>query len=63
MTHSTSYQEWVNSQYEPEEKLFVGRYPPREPKAWMLKPPPRDELTEKEIEEREDEYLKKHGIH
>lgn len=59
----TSEKEWINNQYEPEEKLFVGRRPPRKPKAWMMKPEAREERTEKEIEEREDEYLKRHGIH
>lgn len=59
----TSEQEWLNSQYEPEEKLFVGRRPPRKPKSWMMKPEQREERTEKEIEEREDNYLRKHGIH
>lgn len=62
MNLSTAEQAWLYSQYEPEEKLFVGRKPPREPKPWMMKPEPPPERDEQEIEEREDEYLKKYGI-
>ncbi len=56
------FKTWLYDQIEPEEKLFVGRRPPREPNPWQMKPESRPELTEKEIEEREDEYLLKHGI-
>lgn len=59
---SFSYQSWLYDTLEPHEKLFVGRRPPRKPKAWMMKPPPRPTLTEKEIEEREDDYLRKYGL-
>lgn len=55
-------QAWIHSQLEPEEKLFVGRTPPREPKPWMMKPDPRPERTEKELEQMQDEHLRKHGV-
>lgn len=56
------YQSWLYSQYEPEEKLFVGRKPPREPKGWMMKSAPRDEPTEEETLKMENAFLNKHGI-
>lgn len=62
MNLSTAEQAWLHGQYEPEEKLFVGRKPPRYPKSWMLKPEAREVKDEKTIEQMEDEYLRKHGI-
>lgn len=62
MNISIFEQDWIRSQLEPEEKLFVGRRPLHEPKPWMMKPEPRPERSEKELEQVEDEYLKKHGL-
>lgn len=62
------YQAWVYDQLEPEERLFVGRRPPREVPMWAMKFPEHlisrspEEMTEREKEERNDEYLRKHGI-
>lgn len=63
ITESPSYNNWLHSQYEPEEKLFVGRTPPKkEIPTWMLKGADREHMTEIEREEKNDEYLKRHGI-
>lgn len=56
------YEVWKYEQVEPEEKLFVGRRPPKEVPGWMMKPPLKKEKSEREILEMEDEFLRKHGI-
>lgn len=53
---------WIYDQLQPEEHLFLGRRPPRETPGWILKAPAREELPPEEIERREDEFLKQHGI-
>lgn len=62
------YDVWVYDQLYPDEKLYVGRRVPRPvpnyaipfPEHLIKNAPP--EVTDKEWEEREDEYLRKHGI-
>ena len=62
ITESTAYQAWIYSQLEPEEKLFVGRRPKKETPTWMLRGPSRDTLSEKEVQDKEDQFLRDHGI-
>lgn len=65
---SYQYQAWIRDQLEPEEKLYVGRKPPREVPQWAMKFPDHligrspEEMTELQKDERNDEYLRKHGI-
>lgn len=58
------YQSWLYAQYEPEDRLFVGRKPLREPKGWMLKRETREQLDQQEMEneKKNDDYLRKHEI-
>jgi hypothetical protein len=56
------YEVWLHDMLEPEEKLFVGRKPPREVKSWMTRPAPRDQRMEEEMLIKERAYLSKHGI-
>lgn len=60
--HSNQYESWLRGQYEPDEKLFVGRSQKRETPTWMLKGADRPHPSEAELEARGDEYLRKHGI-
>lgn len=58
------YEVWKYDLLEPEEKLFVGR-PSRHIPTWAMKFPDhiiKTELTEAQKEEREDDFLRQHGI-
>lgn len=72
MTHTEDlyhYQAWLFDQLEPDqERLYVGRKEPKPTPAWVIpfpdslikNAPP--ELTELQLEEREDLYLMSKGI-
>lgn len=63
--YNRQYEVYKYDLLEPEEKLYVGYKPPRHVPIWAMKIPDylvRRELTEIEKEEREDDFLRKHGI-
>lgn len=62
LINSNEYQCWLRGQYEPEERLFIGRTPPRKTPGWMSRGADRPEPSERELEMREDDFLRKHGI-
>jgi len=64
ITESTAYNNWLHSQYEPEEHLFIGRTPPKkELPGWMTRGPFKETPEDwEEKERRGDEYLRKWGI-
>lgn len=59
---------WIYDNLQPEERLYVGRRTPRPVPGYSIPFPPHliknapPELTDKELEEREDDFLKAHGI-
>lgn len=56
------YEVWLYDQKEPEEKLFVGRTPPKQTPGWMLRIPAGEQPTEQEMLANENIFLAKHGI-
>lgn len=59
------YDAWLYDSLNPDENIFLGRYSPKKPKdkpGWMLKAEARQEMEEREREEREDDFLRQHGI-
>ncbi len=63
ITESPAYNNWLHSQCEPEERLFVGRTPPKkELPGWMLRCADMENVFPIEKPVMDDEYLKKHGI-
>lgn len=69
MINQAAYDAWVFDQLEPDQqRLYVGRVSKNETPAWatpfpehLIKNAP-PELTDREREEREDDFLRKHGI-
>lgn len=59
---------WIYDQLQPEERLYIGRRTPRPvpgyaipfPENLIKNAPP--ELTDQQLEERQDDFLRAHGI-
>lgn len=61
---SRAYEYWVYQQLEPDAKVITGRSKPMEKRNWMLKRETREQLHQEELEneQKNDDYLLKHGI-
>lgn len=62
------YEAWVWDQLNPEDRLWVGRKPPRVIPAWAEPLPSHligrapEEIDQQEKDRRNDEFLKQHGL-